>query len=243
MRRRRHQFGDFDGGSGLAAAIGRHPREFVGLLSGTVAVLLIFVNALFLQHGPHPAPIFATPPAARYIPVASPVALPSPRVPASVIAAQAPTTNRVQLITDIQRELARRGFYDGASDGIWGAKTDGAVRDFVQTAGLRINPEASDNLLHAIAATPASLHSQIAEPVPPRNDAIAQLIAPSKRVLAIQSALTEFGYGQIKPTGIEDADTRTAIEKFERDNRLPVTGTISEAFVRDLAAMTGRPLE
>jgi peptidoglycan hydrolase-like protein with peptidoglycan-binding domain len=79
--------------------------------------------------------------------------------------------------------------------------------------------------------------------VPPRNDAIAQLIAPSKRVLAIQSALTEFGYGQIKPTGIEDADTRTAIEKFERDNRLPVTGTISEAFVRDLAAMTGRPLE
>ena len=69
------------------------------------------------------------------------------------------------------------------------------------------------------------------------------MIAPSKRVLAIQRALSDFGYGQIKPTGIEDADTRAAIEKFESDQRLPVTGTISDQLVRDLAAMTGRPLE
>ena len=34
-----------------------------------------------------------------------------------------------------------------------------------------------------------------------------------------------------------------AIEKFERDRNLPVTGDISDRFVRDLAAMTGRPLE
>ncbi|HEY5217766.1 MAG TPA: peptidoglycan-binding protein, partial [Pseudolabrys sp.] len=30
---------------------------------------------------------------------------------------------------------------------------------------------------------------------------------------------------------------------FERDHRLPVTGQISDRFVRELAAMTGRPLE
>ncbi len=76
-----------------------------------------------------------------------------------------------------------------------------------------------------------------------RNDPIAELIAPSKRVLAIQRALADFGYGQIKPSGIYDADTRAAIEKFERDRRLPVTGEISDRFVRELAAMTGRPLE
>ena len=60
---------------------------------------------------------------------------------------------------------------------------------------------------------------------------------------AIQSALADFGYGQIKPTGVYDDDTRAAVEKFERDQRMPVTGRLSERVVRALAAMTGRPLE
>jgi peptidoglycan hydrolase-like protein with peptidoglycan-binding domain len=62
-------------------------------------------------------------------------------------------------------------------------------------------------------------------------------------VTAVQRALADFGYGQIKLTGVFDPDTRAAIEKFERDHRLPVTGQISDRFVRELAAMTGRPLE
>ena len=80
-------------------------------------------------------------------------------------------------------------------------------------------------------------------PEPPRSDPIAELIAPPKQVLAIQRALADFGYGQIKPTGVFDAQTQGAIEKFERDRRLPVTGQISDGLVRELAAMTGRPLE
>lgn len=80
-------------------------------------------------------------------------------------------------------------------------------------------------------------------PQPARRDPIAELIAPSPRVVAIQRALSDFGYGQIKPTGTYDAPTRAAIEKFERDRKLPVTGQISDRFVRELAGMTGRPLE
>ncbi|RDV02415.1 peptidoglycan-binding protein [Undibacter mobilis] len=83
----------------------------------------------------------------------------------------------------------------------------------------------------------------VSSPQPARRDPIAELIAPSPRVLAIQRALADFGYGQIKPTGNFDAATRVAIEKFERDRKLPVTGQISERFVRELSAMTGRPLE
>ena len=40
-------------------------------------------------------------------------------------------------------------------DGIWGAKTDAAARDFVQAAGLKINVEASEALLHAIVTSGA----------------------------------------------------------------------------------------
>lgn len=139
------------------------------------------------------------------------------------------------------RALAQ-GIYDGPADGIWGAKTDAAVRDFIQTAGLKINPEANDALLRAIAAfNPKPPNAPTASNPP--SDPIAKLIAPSKKVMAVQRALADFGYGQIKPTGVFDPDTRAAVEKFEREHRMPVTGQISDRFVRELAAMSGRPLE
>ena len=223
----------------VAAAIGRHPREFVGVVMATVAIFAICINALYLQKGPHPAPIFASRPLLKQ---AAPAASPRTAAAPSNIASDPAAQSRAQLIADIQRELNRRGFYDGAVDSIWGAKTDAATRDFIQAAGLKINPDLSDSLLRVIVASKVQ-NNRAVMPEPARNDPIAELIAPTKRVLAIQRALADFGYGQIKPTGTYDADTRTAIEKFERDHRLPVTGQISDRFVRELAAMTGRPLE
>ncbi len=209
----------------------------------------ISTNALFLQKGPHPAPIFATRPAVQpqatvVPPQSQPVAVqavvaPTTMAPAtSALDSLAPT--REQYIVNIQRELNRRGFYDGAADGIWGGKTDYAVRDFIQSTGVRLNPEPGELLLRAILSSGAKVNKSTA---PVRNDPIADLIAPSQRVLAIQRALSDFGYGQIKPTGQYDPETKAAIEKFERDRRLPVTGQLSDRFVRELAAMTGRPLE
>lgn len=202
----------------------QHPRQFVGIVLAAAATATIFINALFLQHGPHPAPIFATRP-----PVGATVH------PQSAAAVQ----SRMRLVGDIQRALAHKGFYDGAVDGIWGAETDTAVRDFAQAAGLKIASQASADLLRAISASSVRA---AAKPLA-HNDPIARLLAPSTQVLAIQRALSDFGYGQIKPTGVYGADTRAAIKKFERDRNLPVTGQISEPLVRALAAMTGRPLE
>ena len=223
----------------VAGAISQHPREFVGLVTAMVAVLAIVTNALFLQKGPHPAPIFATRPLLHQ------AAAVVPRLQSAqpTRAAELDNQGRLQLIANIQRGLAHKGFYDGPADGIWGAKTDTAVRDFIQVAGLKINPEASDDLLRAITASNVKPSSVGAASTAQPADAIAKLIAPSKRVTAVQRALADFGYGQIKPTGIADPETRAAVEKFERDHRLPVTGQISDRLVRDLAAMTGRPLE
>jgi len=208
----------------LAAAIMTHPREFVAVVMAVAATAAIFFNALYLQHGPHPAPIFA-----RRMP-----ALHRP-------APDAEGQHQAQLVADIQRELSRRGFYDDTVDGIWGAKTDAATREFLQAAGSKADPSVSDSLLRAIKSS--SVRRAPAQSSPAHNDPIARLLAPSKRMQAIQSALADFGYGQIKPTGVYDDDTRAAIEKFERDQRMPVTGQLSERVVRALASMTGRPLE
>jgi peptidoglycan hydrolase-like protein with peptidoglycan-binding domain len=241
-RSRREQISDFNGRAGrLAATMSRHPREFVGILIATVAIFAIFMNALFLQRGPHPAPIFATRPLMTQ---ATPVALPRPRAAEPHGAPLAAAPSQAQIVGDIQRALGRKGFYDGVVDGIWGGKTDAAARDFVQAAGLKINAEASESLLNAIVTANAKAQSgRAALPEPARSDPIAELIAPTKQVLAIQRALADFGYGQIKPSGVFDPQTQGAIEKFERDRRLPVTGQISERLVRELAAMTGRPLQ
>jgi Putative peptidoglycan binding domain len=75
-----------------------------------------------------------------------------------------------------------------------------------------------------------------------RNDPIAQLIGQSSQILAVQRALSQYGYGQIKQTGMVDAPTSAAIEEFERGHDLPVTGKISDALLSDLATMIGHPL-
>ncbi|MGC1573206.1 MAG: peptidoglycan-binding domain-containing protein [Pseudolabrys sp.] len=230
----------------LATAIGEHPREFVALVMVTIAVFGIVTNALFLQKGPHPAPIFATRP---LLPQGATLA---PRLQSTQSAPATDTANqaRLQLIANIQRELTRKGFYDGPADGIWGSKTDSAVRDFIQAAGLKINAEPSDALLRTVSTSSAkpsntgSVSNTAADPIARLiAPSVAPSIAPSKRITAVQRALADFGFGQIKPTGVLDADTRAAIEKFERERRLPVDGQISDRLVRELAGMTGRPLE
>src|SRR5262249_56950306 len=62
-----------------------------------------------------------------------------------------------EIINDIQRELAGRGYYDGAVDGIYGPKTDAAIRAFEQAAGLKPSTEPNEALLQAIIRSPAKL--------------------------------------------------------------------------------------
>jgi peptidoglycan hydrolase-like protein with peptidoglycan-binding domain len=78
---------------------------------------------------------------------------------------------------------------------------------------------------------------------PPAPIPASSQSAGARRVASVQRALTEYGYGQLKPTGAVGADTQAAITKFERDRKLPVTGQMSDRLVRELTAMTGRPIE
>jgi peptidoglycan hydrolase-like protein with peptidoglycan-binding domain len=62
-------------------------------------------------------------------------------------------------------------------------------------------------------------------------------------VAAVQRALTEYGFGQLKPTGTAGSDTKAAIQKFEAARKLPVTGQVSDRLVRELTAMIGHPID
>lgn len=152
---------------------------------------------------------------------------------------------RNEVIADIQRELARRGFYDGAADGVFGPKTNAAMRDFEQASGLRPGAEPNEVFLRAVMRSPAKSGQQRAASVPQiASDPIAELIAPSsKRIFAVQRALTDFGYGQFRPNGTFGPETKAAIENFERARKMPITGQISPRLMRELAIVTGRELD
>jgi peptidoglycan hydrolase-like protein with peptidoglycan-binding domain len=250
-------------------ALGLSGRDVAGITVGVAATGAVLVNVLLMQTGSHPAPLFQngimrlasqeTTTASVPAPRARPAEMAQAPAPVSAPAkAEAPAAARSsgEIISDIQRELARRGFYDGSIDGRHGPKTDSAIRDFEHAAGLKASGEVNEALLRTMTRSTATAKTKLAAtptprpapnpapaPAPARSDPIAEVLAPSKRIVAVQRALADFGYGQIKPTGVIDTETKTAIEKFERERRMPVTGHVSDRLARELASLTGRPLE
>jgi hypothetical protein len=93
------------------------------------------------------------------------------------------------------------------------------------------------------AHAPAVAHPLRSEVAARPNDPIAQFIGMSSRIMAVQRALSDYGYGQIRPSGILDEPTAAAIERFERERGLPVTGKISDRLLGELSAMIGHPLD
>jgi hypothetical protein len=89
---------------------------------------------------------------------------------------------------------------------------------------------------------------------PPARDPIGDLIRAGEtgsaaakdslaKVMAAQRALTKLGYGPIKNDGVIGPGTRQAIERFERDRKLAVTGELSPRTARALAAQSGIALD
>lgn len=76
-----------------------------------------------------------------------------------------------------------------------------------------------------------------------RADPLADLINTNRRVVMVQRALSQYGYGQVKDDGLIGPDTRAAIERFEREQKLPVTGQVNDRVVRLLSTMTGRAID
>jgi hypothetical protein len=166
-------------GSRLWAKAARRPVDSLAIVGAVAASLVIVVNGVFLQSGPHPAPFFAVPTA------------PQPAASSHAATAIVPAPKAAEAVP---------------------------VR------------------------MPAGPHA--AQPVSARrNDPIADLIGSPSRVIAAQRILSEFGYGQIKATGVLDEPTSVAIERFEREHKLPLTGRLSERVLSGLAAMAGHPLD
>jgi Putative peptidoglycan binding domain len=201
---------------GLVMRILLHsPKDLVAGVLAFAAVSAIIANALFLQAGHHPSPMFGSVVAIPQAGLTPASPLPRPR-PVELAAKPAETLPPESKPVEI-----------GSAE-IKPAEPKAA------------EPKAADplaNLVKATAATPVT--SNVPRPPAP----IPTAAQGARRVAAVQRVLTEYGYGQLKPTGTIGSDTQAAIQKFERERKLPLTGQMSDRLVRDLVAMTGHPIE
>lgn len=178
-----------------------------------------------------------------------------PEQPAMAVEA-APVPRETALITDIQRELARIGLYNGAIDGVAGERTSAAIRAFEAAAGIAENGTPSPEILAALQAPLPPRQTQsiavatrdsAAEELNRRERERAALIATQEQrlaeardreaYLAIQTALNRIGYGPLPVDGTAGAGTLDAIRRFELDNGLPVTGQAGDALIARLIAI------
>jgi putative peptidoglycan binding protein len=202
---------DADVERGLAIRIFLHsPKDMIASGIALVAIIAIIANALFLQAGRHPAPMFGS------VTILPAVAM----SPAGPLPRSRP------------------------------AEADASQPESRPAADFRVaEPKAADPLGNLVKTTVAAPGSSINIPRPPvaipvsHVDGAPASAVGSRRVAAVQRALTENGYGQLKLTGVAGPETQAAIQKFERARKLPVTGQVSDRLMRELVAVIGHPIE
>ncbi|WP_315812618.1 peptidoglycan-binding domain-containing protein [Bradyrhizobium sp. SZCCHNR2028] len=188
------------------------PKDlFAGLLA-CAAGSAIIVNAVFLQSGPHPAPMFGS----------------IVTVPPNLTSSNPLPRPRPMDISPLDPKVIETR----------PAETRAAEQRAVEQRATEARPDQkyADPLADLVRSVSGG-QGNVPRPQPTQQGGNV------RRVAAVQRALTEYGYGQLKPTGMVGSDTQAAIQKFERERKLPVTGQVSDRLVRELAIVIGHPIE
>jgi len=221
---------DADSERGLTMRILLHsPKDTVAGLLAFAAVSAILANALFLQTGHHPAPMFG-----------SVVVMPQPGSAAANLLPRPRPLDADAAISDT-RVAEQRAFEPRAAEPRASEPRAAEPKPVEKPIELK-SADPLGNLVKATSAAPVAPSAALRPPAPIPASSRPELSGP-RRVAAVQRALTEFGYGQLKPTGAVGTDTQAAIAKFERERKLPVTGQVSDRLVRELAAVIGHPID
>ncbi|CAI9407099.1 hypothetical protein ANOBCDAF_01582 [Pleomorphomonas sp. T1.2MG-36] len=128
----------------LRGAVG-NPMATAGGLMMTATAIAIMTNALALQPGVHPAPLFV---GTRPVALATPAVAQPPALRSSDGSSVGATDH--SLIADIQQGLKDFGYYKGDVDGLDGPQTSQAILAFERAFRLTPTGEPSNNVLLAI---------------------------------------------------------------------------------------------
>jgi peptidoglycan hydrolase-like protein with peptidoglycan-binding domain len=175
---------------------------------GMILAVLALVGALPFAVGAHAAR------AAEPLPIETPIdAMPPQMARAYVIG--------------LQEELVAHGYNPGPVDGEFGSRTERAIRQYQQDAGLLVTGVASKELLE---------HMKFALPkVYAKNAATG---GPSRELVReVQTGLAARGYYAAEIDGLTGPATREAVRRFQADAGLPVTGAVDQRLAGELKSV------
>jgi len=210
------------------------PKDLVAGVLALSAIVAILFNALFLQAGRHPSPMFGgsvvtLPPPAPVAAASSPIPRPRPaEAAARSVEPAAVEPSRPVDVRPVETKPAEA------------RSVESRPAEPKPVEAKPVDPMAN-LVLKSTAAPPAAAPSNVIRP--PAPIPTSHLSPAGKRIAAVQRTLTEYGYGQLKPTGTIGSDTQTAIAKFERARKLPVTGQMSDRLVHELSTMIGHSID
>jgi peptidoglycan hydrolase-like protein with peptidoglycan-binding domain len=96
------------------------------------------------------------------------------------------------------------------------------------------------------AQPPAAVPSSTGSVPAPPADAGPSAQAPAnggQQLAKVQRLLSELGYGPLRADGMMSDNTADAIQRFELDRGLAITGQVSPSLIRELEEFTGIPFE
>lgn len=214
---------------------------------GGLAFVGVPMNALFLQDGHHPAPLFSSRPLApRYVEESD--APTPPTRPTRVETGRAEMDSSIEAVKpEPPLPAAKPTKADAAALKAVILKTEASPpaakpekkREPVahdQIAAVLGGPEAAKST----AAKPVRAQTQTKPQAQPLPKAEAQTLAPSEGVASAQRALQRLGY-VVKADGVMSEGTRRAIENFERDNGLPAKGELTAKVAKLLSSRAAAP--
>jgi Putative peptidoglycan binding domain len=221
-------------GARAAAFARRYPLEIAVSCGLAGTAFAIVWNALALQTARHPAPLFGTkgmkleqqaplPPTRPFFAPPDPLpAMSAPPIPLGPVM-PAPAT------VPPPRPTGR----DAIGDMIrTGTLQPGQTRPALQVVAPRTAP-ARDAIGDLI---------RLGEP-PPIPPGYVGKPEPTRIVASGQRALARLNYLASKADGVMGPETRQAVERFERDRNMTVTGEFGPRTARELAAESGVPVE
>ena len=228
-------------------ALLRHPRLCAGAALSLVVMTAICVNAIWYQPGKHPAPLFAT----RTLDTNSvgsteqvaKVTKPAKR--RQVAAASSGSEESGELLREVQTALSVRGYYGGKLDGIYGSRTKAAITEFQKDHSLPQDGKVSLRLLTQVLLSASSRPQAV--PVPSENQVVETVkkvktvkVLPKPEptadglVARIQAGLRAYGYDDLVVDGQMGQQTATAIQRFQLDYGMKITGEPSDKVLEKL---------
>lgn len=129
---------------------------------------------------------------------------------------------------EVQRRLKELGAYTGAVDGIWGRDSQDALESFQRSRGLQVTDGLNQATLATMGIRPTDLLGLDSDAGTAALPAEVQGKALSTdAVRTIQGRLKQLGLYAGETDGIWGESTQAALERFQRDRGLQVTGTVT----------------